>query len=119
MVTDFIFLEGLKVKARIGVYEWEQRIEQVLEIDLSIETRFTEAAGNDDVASTLSYAWLAEQITERIEQTQYALLETLINELGDWLSSLGAIIGFKLTIKKPGAVANTRSVGVSRHYLKS
>jgi dihydroneopterin aldolase len=116
MVKDYILVEGLVVKASIGVYEWEQKIEQTLVVDLSVETSFQQAAADDNIDETISYAWLAEQLSLRIQATHYALLETLINELSDWLKVLKGVVGFELTLRKPGAVANTESVGVRRVF---
>lgn len=120
MTKDSIFIDNLAVKTRIGVYEWEQRIEQKLLISLAIDvgTAFDTAAQTDNVEQTLSYAWLAEALTSRIQKTQHALLETLIVELGEWVTSLDGVEAYRLTIRKPGAVADAESVGVRRAWQR-
>lgn len=120
MTKDSIFIDNLAVAARIGVYEWEQRIEQKLLISLAIEVgaAFASSAASDDIDQTLSYAWLAEELSTRVKSTQHALLETLIVELGEWVASLANVEAYRLTIRKPGAVAGTESVGVRRAWQR-
>lgn len=120
MTKDSIFIDNLAVAARIGVYEWEQRIEQKLLISLAIEVgaAFASSAASDDIDQTLSYAWLAEELSTRVKSTQHALLETLIVELGEWVESLVSVEAYRLTIRKPGAVAGAESVGVRRAWQR-
>lgn len=119
MVTEYIFIEQLAVPATVGVYEWEQRIKQKLLIDLEVQTAFAASTEHDDIDQTLSYAWLAEQITDKVQSYEYALLESIISDLGDWLATLPAVQAYELVIRKPGAVNGARNAGVRQKYQRA
>ncbi|MBD3612694.1 MAG: dihydroneopterin aldolase, partial [Hydrogenovibrio crunogenus] len=38
MALDIIFIQGLKINAIIGVYDWEKQFKQPLIFDLSLST---------------------------------------------------------------------------------
>ena len=64
---DIIYLHGLRVEAVIGIWEWEKRIRQVIEIDLDMATDIRKAAESDDVADTLNYKAVAKRVQGCIE----------------------------------------------------
>ena len=35
---DKIFLKGLKLKTRIGLFDWEKQIDQIINIDIEVGT---------------------------------------------------------------------------------
>ncbi|EEQ1560646.1 FolB domain-containing protein, partial [Escherichia coli] len=53
---DIVFIEQLSVITTIGVYDWEQTIEQKLVFDIEMAWDNRKAAKSDDVADCLSYA---------------------------------------------------------------
>ena len=53
---DIVFIEQLSVITTIGVYDWEQTIEQKLVFDIEMAWDNRKAAASDDVSDCLSYA---------------------------------------------------------------
>ena len=53
---DIVFIEQLSVITTIGVYDWEQTIEQKLVFDIEMAWDNRKAAASDDVTDCLSYA---------------------------------------------------------------
>ena len=64
---DIVFIEQLSVITTIGVYDWEQTIEQKLVFDIEMEWDNRKAAKSDDVADCLSYADIAETVVSHVE----------------------------------------------------
>ncbi|HAE90434.1 MAG TPA: bifunctional dihydroneopterin aldolase/7,8-dihydroneopterin epimerase, partial [Idiomarina sp.] len=53
---DEVLIEGLEVDATIGVYDWEQDIQQKLIIDLTLAWDCQRAGQSDSIDDALDYA---------------------------------------------------------------
>ena len=62
---DIVFIEQLSVITTIGVYDWEQTIEQQLVFDIEMAWDNRKSAKSDDVADCLSYADIAQTVVNR------------------------------------------------------
>lgn len=110
---DCIFIEALKVDTVIGVYDWERTLHQSLSLDLEMDTDIRPAAASDDVSLTLDYAAISQRIQHFADQHQFALIETFAEKLVETLRHEYPLGRVKLTVHKPGAVAQARSVGLT------
>ena len=99
---DIVFIEQLSVITTIGVYDWEQTIEQKLVFDIEIAWDNRKAAASDDVSDCLSYADISERVIAHVvaEEVVDLLLETFQSP---WV---------RIKVSKPGAVARAANVGV-------
>ena len=59
---DIIFLRELKIETLIGVYEWEKRVPQTLQIDLEIALPSSLACQTDNINDALNYADIVRDI---------------------------------------------------------
>jgi dihydroneopterin aldolase len=59
---DIVFIEQLSVITTIGVYDWEQTIEQKLVFDIEMGWDNRKSAKSDDVNDCLSYADISETV---------------------------------------------------------
>ncbi|WP_106477440.1 dihydroneopterin aldolase [Phytohalomonas tamaricis] len=109
---DTVLIEGLAVEAVIGVYEWEKRIRQHLLIDLALGWDIRAAAAKDDLDATLNYAAISERIRDYCTANSFELVETFAERICELLRNEFAVPWVRLTLKKPGAVANASFVGV-------
>ena len=91
---DSVFIEQLDVYTTIGVYDWEQTIQQKLVFDIEMAHNNRPAAQQDDVALALDYASVSEEEVASLVQSQFSV---------PWV---------KVRVAKPGAVAPAQSVGV-------
>jgi len=113
MTTDIILLTGLEVHATVGVFDWERQIEQTLRIDLEMAGDAAAAAASDRIEDTLDYKAVAKHAQEFIGASRCALVETLAHKLAEELMREFGIRWLRLTLRKPGAVRGSRSVGVT------
>lgn len=110
--SDTLFVQGLKVEAIIGVFDWEREVRQQLVFDVELNVSMRAAAASDDVADALSYVDVADEIT-RITQTLKAkLLEHLAEQISTAIFQKWPVEALYLRITKPTAVAQAEGVGV-------
>ncbi|VYT65691.1 bifunctional dihydroneopterin aldolase/7,8-dihydroneopterin epimerase [Metakosakonia massiliensis] len=109
---DIVFIEQLSVITTIGVYDWEQTIEQKLIFDIEMAWDNRLAAKSDDVNDCLSYADIAETVVKHVEGGRFALVERVAEEVADLLLSRFNSPWVRIKLSKPGAVARAANVGV-------
>jgi len=108
---DFIFVEGLQVEARIGIYPRERSAPQLLEINMTFGVPDA-AALHDDIADTIDYDTVVKRIGEVLLQRQFNLLETLGEYIVALLFEEFSAPWVRVSIAKPGVIKNVRRVGV-------
>ena len=112
MKPDIIFIEQLEVSSVIGIYDWEREIRQRLCLDIEMAVDLRAAACSDTIDDTVSYSEVAARVTALVENSQFQLLEALAEAVAQLILRDFAVSWLKLTVHKPGAVGNARSVGV-------
>lgn len=108
---DFIFIEDLRVQARVGIYPRERVTEQALELNLTFGVPDA-AAEHDDIADTIDYAKVIERVREELASHQFNLIETLGEFVVNLLFDEFGAPWVKLAIAKIGVMKGVRRVGV-------
>ncbi|HHG9996379.1 TPA: bifunctional dihydroneopterin aldolase/7,8-dihydroneopterin epimerase [Yersinia enterocolitica] len=109
---DIVFIEELSVITTIGVYDWEQTIQQKLVFDIEMGWDNRKAAASDDVNDCLSYADISDAVIKHVEMQPFALVERVAEEIADLLLQRFNSPWVRIKVSKPGAVAQARNVGV-------
>ncbi|WP_233981563.1 bifunctional dihydroneopterin aldolase/7,8-dihydroneopterin epimerase [Pectobacterium versatile] len=109
---DIVFIEELTVITTIGVYDWEQTIQQKLVFDIEMGWDNRQAAASDDVNDCLSYADVSEAVIAHVANQRFALVERVAEEVAHMLMQRFSIPWLRIKLSKPGAVAQARQVGV-------
>jgi dihydroneopterin aldolase len=109
---DIVFIKGLKAASVIGCYDWERDIRQTLVFDLELKTDFEQAAQTDALEAALDYAAISKRVIAVCGGARFQLLEALAEHLADVLLNEYPVAGLRMTITKPGAVAEADGVGV-------
>ncbi|NKB76160.1 MAG: dihydroneopterin aldolase [Gammaproteobacteria bacterium] len=109
---DIIYLHGLKVDCVIGVWEWERRITQSITVDLDMGFDILPAAKSDNLEDTLSYKDVSKRIESFIQNSSFALVEKLAEEIAQILLGEFGIKWCKVRINKFGAVRGAGDVGI-------
>jgi dihydroneopterin aldolase len=110
---DRIFLRGLTAECVIGFIDWERRVKQTVVVDLELPVDCRQAAVSDDVADTVDYKKVSKRVLAFIEASEFKLVETLAQRLAMLILEEFTIEWIRLSINKPGAIRNSRDVGVS------
>ena len=109
---DIVFIEQLSVITTIGVYDWEQTIEQKLVFDIEMGWDNRKSAKSDDVNDCLSYADISEMVIAHVEGQRFALVERVAEEVAELLLKKFNSPWVRIKLSKPGAVARAANVGV-------
>ena len=110
---DRIFLRGLTAECVIGFIDWERRVKQTVVVDLELPVDCRQAAVSDDVTDTVDYKKVSKRVLAFIEASEFKLVETLAQRLALLILEEFALEWIRLSINKPGAIRNSRDVGVS------
>lgn len=103
MGADEITLTGLRVFGRHGVYDEERRVGQDFVVDVTLRLDTRPAAATDDVADTVHYGELAEQIAAIVGGEPVDLLETLAARIADQVLTAELVDTVRVTVHKPFA----------------
>ena len=109
---DRIFLRGLTAECIIGFIEWERRVRQTVVVDLELPVDCRRASTSDDVADTVDYKRVAKRVLAYIEASEFKLVETLAHRLALLLLEEFELEWVRVSLNKPGAIRNSRDVGV-------
>lgn len=109
---DEVIIEGLALKAVIGVHDWERAFAQRLAVDVVMAVNTAPAAVSDALEDAVDYAMVSERLREIAAQSQYTLIEALAEKLAEAVLAMPAVAQVTLTLWKPGAVPAARNVGV-------
>jgi 7,8-dihydroneopterin aldolase/epimerase/oxygenase len=79
-MNGIVALEGLEFHAYHGVYPHERESGNWFEVDIAVETDFTEGARHDDITGTVNYETLFRIIKDEMEKPS-KLLETVAEQI--------------------------------------
>ncbi|CAM2958358.1 dihydroneopterin aldolase [Legionella steigerwaltii] len=107
---DTLNIKALNVNTKIGVYAWEQCINQQLLIDISIDTNFSDC--QEDLTKTIDYEALCKSVTLYVESKSFQLIETVANEVADLIKKQFKVSQITVGISKPRAIKNAENIQV-------
>ena len=110
---DIIFLRDLKVTTLIGVYEWEKRVPQTLQLDLDIALPDSRACQTDNIDDALDYAKVAQHIQTVLSDGHFSLLESLAEHIAQIILKDFNAPWVKVSVAKLQAIRNCKMVGIS------
>lgn len=110
---DIIFLRELKVETLIGVYEWEKRVPQALQLDLEIGLPNSRACQSDDIADALDYSKIITHIQGVLRSRHFNLLEALAEHIARILLDDFKAPWVKVSVAKLQAIRGSKMVGIS------
>lgn len=116
---DIIVIEQLSVVTTVGVYDWEQNIQQKLLLDIEMEWDIQYAAKNDQIKFCLDYTQVSQAIIKHIETKKFALIERIAQEVSDIILNQFASCWVRVKVYKPGAILQAKHVAVIIERTKS
>lgn len=109
---DIIFLRELKVDMLIGVYEWEKRVPQTLQIDLEIALPNSRACETDDINDALDYSEIVRHIQTVLTSRHFNLLEALAEHIARIILDDFKAPWVKVSVAKLQAIRGSKMVGI-------
>jgi dihydroneopterin aldolase len=109
---DIIFLRELKIDTLIGVYDWEKRVPQTLQIDLEIALPSSLACQTDNIDDALNYADIVREIQSALASRHYNLIEALAESIAQILIDDFKAPWVKVSVAKLQAIRGSKMVGI-------
>ena len=101
---DYIRLLGMRFYGRHGALAAERELGQRFIIDVELGLDLRAAGESDDLAGTVNYAHVFEQVREVAEGPPYALLESVAEQIARrLLSAFETVTQTRVRVRKPGA----------------
>ncbi|WP_439564442.1 dihydropteroate synthase [Microcella sp.] len=100
---DAITLTGLRAFAHHGVFDHERRDGQEFVIDVTAHLDLRGAGSDDELASTVHYGVLAEQVVAAVERDPVDLIESVAERVAGVVLRHGAVWQTEVTVHKPQA----------------
>lgn len=110
-MRDTLVITALTIATRIGVHEWEQRIEQKLLLDISIPVDLSIC--NNELANTIDYDALCQCVTAFIESRAFTLIETVAEQVAALIKETFNVMQLTVSVSKPNAIKNAGNVCVT------
>ncbi|MGA8574886.1 MAG: dihydroneopterin aldolase [Candidatus Cybelea sp.] len=98
---DAITLRGVRAYGRIGAHSHERERRQLVRIDLTAEIDLSAAQRSDELAETLDYSALRDELVAIVSTKSYALLERLAGDLLEAVFADRHIARARITLSKP------------------
>jgi len=110
---DTIFISDLRLDLLVGVYDWERRVPQKVQIDLEIGLPGRAAGHTGKLADTIDYAAVVRRIEASLAQEHFGLLEKLAEHLAELVMREFKSPWVKVSVTKLAALKNVKRLGVT------
>jgi len=109
---DIVYIRDLRIDAVIGIYDWERRIHQQINVNIEMGWDNRKAAQSDDIKDTLNYKEAAKLVKDLVDKSEFQLVEALAEHIAELLLDKMKIPWIKVSLGKPMAVTDSAEVGV-------
>ena len=100
---DHISLTGLRVQAHHGVFDFERENGQPFVADVTVWVDFAAAAAGDELAATIHYGELAEEVVAAVAHDPVDLIESVAERIATTVLARPAAQRVQVTLHKPDA----------------
>lgn len=107
-----IHIKNLKLRAIIGIEEWERKNKQDIVINILIDFDATKSAQTDDINDTVDYKIITKKIINLVETSNYFLLEKLTDNILKIVTNNKKVLAATVRVDKPFALRFSDSVSV-------
>ncbi|HHS13821.1 MAG TPA: dihydroneopterin aldolase [bacterium] len=108
-----IRIKNLRLRAVIGINDWERKTCQDVIINIEFEFDGTRAAESDDLKDTVDYKNLKMQIMKEVESSRFFLIDKLAHHVLTLIMRDQKVQWARVEVDKPHALRFADSVSVS------
>ena len=109
---DTIFISDLRVDMLIGVYDWERKVPQTVQLDLEIGLPPRDRR-SDRIGDTIDYAKIVSRIQESLADNRYLLVEALAEHIAQLVMGEFGAPWIRASVTKLGALKGVKRLGVT------
>lgn len=108
-----IRIKNLRLRAVIGLNDWERKVQQDLTINIEMGFDGEKAGVSDDIGDTVDYKALKKRIRSEVEASHYKLLEALGTHILNIVMDDARVQRASVEVDKPHALRFADSVSVT------
>ncbi|MFO7580712.1 MULTISPECIES: dihydroneopterin aldolase [Nitrosomonas] len=109
---DIIFLKEFRTQTLIGIYPWEKKIPQTIELDLEIALPSSRACQTDHIDDALDYSLVTERINSMLSNQHFSLLETLTENIAQMILTEFNSPWVKVSAAKLDVIQGVKKLGI-------
>lgn len=117
--STLIKIENLRLRAIIGIFDWERDNKQDVVINVEAKVLADEALEKDLFEKTLDYKSLTKEIVNLVETSKFFLIEKMAYAILEITLSKDKVLHGKVSVDKPHALRFADSVSVCVEGVRS
>lgn len=110
---DVIFLHEYRLELMIGVYEWERKMPQTIQLDLEIGLASSRASETDQIEDTIDYGRVVEAIEASVKTRHFDLLEAFAEHVAQLIRADFKSPWVRISVTKLGMMQRIKRVGIT------
>ncbi|MET0681807.1 MAG: dihydroneopterin aldolase [Casimicrobiaceae bacterium] len=107
-----IFIHDLRVETRIGIYEWERRLAQMVRLDVELGLPGDDVFRTGDFADALDYSAVVKRIQAFAADHPHQLMERYAQAIADLLMGEFGAPWVKVRVAKLAPIAGVKELGI-------
>lgn len=109
---DIIHIQDFRVEMLIGVYDWERRVPQSVQLDIEIGLPPREKR-SDRIGDTIDYSKVVSRIHATIAENRFLLVEALAEHIAQLVMGEFHAPWVKASVTKLAALKGVKRLGVT------
>jgi dihydroneopterin aldolase len=109
---DTIFISDFRVEILIGVYDWERRVPQIVQLDLEVGLPPREKR-SDKIGDTIDYAKVVARVEQSLADHHFLLVEALAEHIAQLITTEFRAPWVRVSVTKLGALKGVKRLGVT------
>lgn len=110
---DIIFLQDFRIELLIGIYEWERKMPQTVQLDLEIGLPSSRAGETDRIADTIDYGAVVARLETALRERHFDLLEALAEHIAGIVRTEFGAPWVKVSVTKLGMLKQIKRLGLT------
>ena len=108
-----IKIKNLRLRAIIGLYEWEREKKQDVVINIEIEFEGKRAVETESIEDSVDYKTITKRVIQEVEASQFLLLEKLAHHILQIVMDVPSVQKASVEVDKPHALRFADSVSIT------
>ena len=110
---DTIFISDLRLDILIGVYDWERKVPQTVQLDLEIGIPDGGRPRSDRIRDTIDYAKVIQRIQASLQQERFLLVERLAEHLAELVMTEFKAPWVRINVSKLAVEKDVKRIGIT------
>ena len=110
---DTIFISEFRLETLIGIYEWERKVPQTIQLDIEVGLPGEHASHSGKISDTIDYGKVVERVERLFSERHFLLLEKAGEAIAETIMQEFRAPWIRISIAKLNAVRNVKRLGVT------